>query len=466
MKIEMGESLIYSLFSLVIAFIIAQLTIPVFRSLTGKDLHIHFSWLIPGFLVITLFAGIAAGSYPAFFLSSFKPLSILKGNLKDGTTHSHLINTLVVIQFVISITLIVGTLVILNQLNYMKNRKLGFDKEHVVILPLMDNNIRRSIETIKNELESYEGIKKTGAASHMPGERPASHAFIPEGYSANQAQLMMDINCDEDFIPTLGIEIIAGRNFSEKYSSDKNESIIINETAAKKFGWDAPVGNTIQPVKDLSPGRIVKKTVVGVIKDFHMTSMHKVIEPLYIRNEPGYINNLFIRTNPGNIQETMDFIRRKWKEIDPDRPFEYVFLDERFDRQYGADERFFSIFTYFALFSIMIACLGLFGLASFTASQRTKEIGIRKVLGASVSGIVVFLSKDFVKWILLANIIAWPAAYFTMSRWLQTFAYRTDFSISLFIVAGVLTLAIALITVSYQVVKAAVSNPAEALRCE
>jgi len=462
----LGESLLYSLFSLGIAFILATLTIPAFRSITGKELNIQFPLLIPGFLLIALFVGVIAGSYPAFVLSSFRPLRVLKGFLKAGPAHSQFRNTLVVVQFVISITLLIGTGIIFNQLNYMKNKRLGFNKEHVVVLPIMDNRIAQSLELIKEGLISFKGIKSIGAASHIPGERPASHAFIPEGFSENQTQLMMDMNCDDDLITTLGMEIIAGRNFSEEYSSDNNGSIIINETAAKKYGWDEPVGKTIQALKGPDAGNMVKRTVVGVVKDFHMISMHRIIEPLYIRNESGYFNYLFIRTGPGNIAGTMDFIRKKWKEIDPDRPFEYLFLDETFNRQYKADERVREIFTYFTFFSILIACLGLFGLASFTASQRTKEIGIRKVLGASVAGIVIHISKDFIKWVILANIIAWPAAYFAINSWLQNFAYRTDISILLFIFAGILTLMIALITISFQAIKAARANPVIALKYE
>ena len=466
----LGESLLYSLFSLVVAFMLALIIFPVFSSISGRNLGINFArfpWLIPGFLIIAVFTGISAGSYPAFFLSSFKPIRILRGNLSHGRSALLFRNTLVIIQFVISITLIIGTFIILNQLKFMKNRRLGFDKEHVVVLPIMDGGIRRSLETIKEDLLSYEGIKSVGAASHIPGERPPSHAFIPEGFSENQTQLMMDINCDWDFITTMEMEIIEGRNFSRDFSLDRNQSVIINETAAKKYGWEKAVGKTIQVIRGSGANtRIIEKTVIGVVKDFHMVSMHKKIVPVCIRNESSPLNYIFIRTRPGDIVNAMGFIREKWKTVDPNRPFEYLFLDENFDRQYKADERLSEIFACFTLLSIFIACLGLFGLASFTTSQRTKEIGIRKVMGASVSGIVLLLSKNFLKWLILANIIAWPVSYYFMQQWLQNFAYRTSINIAFFIFAGILTLIIAVITISFQSVKAAKTNPVNSLKYE
>lgn len=464
------ESLLYSIFSFLIAFILAIIIFPVFSSISGKNLSINFTqfpFLIPGFLIIAVFTGILAGSYPAFFLSSFKPLRILRGNLRYGRSASFFRNSLVTVQFIISITLIIGIFIILNQLKFMKNKRLGFDKEHVVVLPVMDGSIKRSLETLKEDFLSYEDIMSMGFASHMPGERPPSHGFIPEGLSENQTQLMMDINCDTDFITTMGMEIVEGRNFSKDFSSDLGQSVIINETAAKKYGWEKAVGKIIYVITGSGTNkRTEKKTVIGVVKDFHMVSMHKIIVPVIIRYESNPLNYIFIRTRKGDIGNTIEYIRERWKTIDPNRPFEYLLLDENFDRQYAADERLSEIFTGFTLLSIFIACLGLFGLVSFTTAQRTKEIGIRKVLGASVSGIVLMISKDFLKWLILANVIAWPVSYFFMHRWLQSFAYRTNIGILIFIFSGILALITALLTVSFQSVKAARTNPVSSLKYE
>ena len=262
----------------------------------------------------------------------------------------------------------------------------------------------------------------------------------------------------------MGIEIVAGRNFSADLKTDASQSVIINETAAKKFGWDNSIGKSIQ---ELSMSQQLKKyTVIGVVKDFHMESLHKQIAPLFIGYTTHIYNSLSVRISPENIPATISFLRNKMEEIDPYRPFAYAFLDDSFDAQYRAEERLTRVFSYFALLAIFIACLGLFGLASFTAEQRSKEIGIRKVLGASVAGIVVLLSKEFTKWVLVANAIAWPIAYFSLHKWLEGFAYRTNLTLTAFIVSMAISLVIALLTVSYQAVRTAIANPVDSLRYE
>ena len=462
----LSESITYSFLAFFIALTLVQLALPLFRSLSGTTLNFQFaeiSWLIPCLIGFVFLVGLVAGSYPAFFLSAFRPVRVLKGHSKAGTANSRFRSVLVVLQFAISIVLIAGTSVIMNQLHYMKERRLGFNKEHVVVLPIMEGSIMQSIETIKKELKSHNGVVSVAASSNVPGHGTSrQNAFLPEGFELNESQMMGAISIDHNFIPTFDMEVVAGRNFSPGFVTDSSKSVLINDTAAQEFGWDDPVGKTITELT----GNGITKTVIGVVRDFHVESLHKKIEPLYIENEPSGFDYISIRIRPRNISGTMDFLRKKWKEFDSTGTFDYVFLDESFDSQYRAEERLSTIFSYFTLFAIFIACLGLFGLASFTAEQRTKEIGIRKVLGASVYGIVILLSKEFAKWVLIANIIAWPVAYYAMNKWLQDFAYRINMGVWIFILAGVLTLIIALLTVSYQAVKAALSNPVEALRYE
>jgi putative ABC transport system permease protein len=270
---------------------------------------------------------------------------------------------------------------------------------------------------------------------------------------------------DHDFFPTLGMEIAQGRNFSPEYGTDSRSAVIINETAAKRYKWEDAIGKTIRVPSD-EVGKWETLTVVGVVKDFHRTSLHSVIAPQIIGNDPNSFNELAIRINPENADTTLSLIGEKWREVDPTRPFDFLYLDGLIDRQYGAEERLSDIFSSFSVFAVFIACLGLFGMASFAAEQRTKEIGIRKVLGASVPGIVVLLSKDFLKLVVAANVIAWPLAYFGMSRWLQNFAYKSGIGVWIFLLTGILALGIALATVSYQSVKAALLNPVDAIKYE
>jgi putative ABC transport system permease protein len=276
--------------------------------------------------------------------------------------------------------------------------------------------------------------------------------------------MMGSISIDSDFIPTIGLEIVAGRNFSSEISADRSKSILINQTAAGQFSWDDPIGKSIRELDQWN----TTKTVVGVVRDFHLESLHNKISPLLIESEPSRYRFILIKIRPESLLDTLSFIKEKWKEIDPTETLDYWFLDESesFTWQYQSEQRLSKMFSYFALLAIFIACLGLFGLANFTAEQRTKEIGIRKAMGASISSIILLLSKEFAKWILIANIIAWPIAYFAMNRWMQNFAYRINIGLSAFILAGLITLVIALLTVSYQAIKAARANPVDALRYE
>ena len=463
----LAESVFTSLISLIIGLFLFEMALPLFRSLSGVELRINYTaspWLIPSLIGLAVLVGLAAGSYPAFFLSSFQPVRVLKGIFKSGIGNARFRSVLVIVQFTISVVLIAGTFIVFNQLNYMKNKRLGFQKEQVVVIPISDESTLESLRPLRAELSRHNEIVSVAAASHVPGETTYFNPYIPEGYSLEEMQYMGGLDVDHEFIPTMGIEMAAGRNFSADLQTDMEQSCIINETAAKKFGWDKPVGKTIREMTESAKAR--ETTVIGVVKDFHFESLHKQISPLFISYTAHAINSLCVRITSDNIPKTLAFLGEKISQFDPHRPFEYAFLDDSFDAQYRSEERLGRIFSYFSILAIFIACLGLFGLASFTAEQRTKEIGIRKVLGATVSGIIVLLSKEFTKWVLIANAIAWPLAYYFSNKWLQSFAYRTNITLMTFLFAAIISFLIALLTVSYQALKAATANPVKSLRYE
>jgi len=464
----LGESLIYSSIALIIAFFLVGLILPSFNSLTGTELNLEYANLkivILGFFGLTFIVGLISGSYPALFLSKFMPAKVLQGNLKSGTTNHRFRDILVLCQFIISIILIITTGIILRQLNYMKHEKLGFDKEQIIVLPIKDDNLNPHIATFKQELKSNIGVINVAAASHVPGETTFKNPFIPEGFADDQSQWMGEFNIDHDYLPTMGIEIVDGRNFSKDFTSDTDHAVLVNETAIDQFNWENPIGKKIEVITG-DDNRIFLN-VVGVVKDFHFESLHKKIEPIIITNTSYYdFNVLCIKIAPNNIKQATKLIEEKWSEIAPNSPFDYFFLDDSFDYQYREDERLSKIFSYFTFLAIFIACLGLFGLVSYTAEHRKKEVGIRKVLGASVVKVVLLLSKEFIKWIILANLIAWPIAYLFMNKWLQNFAYQTNLGLDIFILSGIAALMITLITVGYQSVKSALANPVKSLKYE
>jgi putative ABC transport system permease protein len=466
----LGETVIYSLIALAVALALTTLTLPYFSALSGIEMTFRsdlIPWLIPAFLGLIVFVGLVGGSYPALYLSSFEPAAVLKGSLKAGKAGSRFRSILVVGQFIVSIALIIGTLIILNQIRYMKTKELGFDKSNLIVTQIRDQKMLQSLDSIKAVLKQIPGVVSVASSSVVPGGNPNVSVFIPEGFTMEETQIMEQYRADEDFFPTLGIEILQGRNFSREFGTDREQAAVINQTAVRKFGWDDPIGKTIRVPGDINAEQQMvwqTRTVVGVIEDYHLASLHKVIAPQIIYAAPG--SDLTLRISPRDTSTTLDLLKENWDAVDPGRPLDYYFLEDAFDGQYRAEERLSEILSSFTLFAIFIACLGLFGMASFTAERRTKEIGIRKVLGASAAGVVALLSTKFLKLVVIANLVAWPLAYYSMNLWLENFAYRTGIPFWIFLLTGAAALAIALLTVSTQSLRAALSDPVHAIKYE
>lgn len=466
----LGESMIHSILAMALAILLIKLSLSFFNSVIGSELALNFfqsPWLMAAPLGMLVIVGVLAGSYPAFILSSFPPVHVLKGLLKAGGSHSRFRKILVVLQFSISISLIAATIIVYGQIIFMKNKELGFDKEHVVIIPRMNESMRKSYPSLRNEMENLSGVIDVAASDLVPSRGHLIGTFLPEGFADDQVISLDYMNVDAHYIPTMGMEIIAGRNFSEDFATDPDESVLINETAAKKIGWENPLGKrfVFRPPPD-SGRETFYLSVIGVVKDFHLQSLRERIEPLIIFYDHNSLRNLSVRISGENIPNTLGLLEKKWKELDPNRPFNFLFLDDSFDSLYRQEDRLKTITFYFSFLAVLIGCLGLFGMASFTAEQRTKEIGIRKVLGASVPGIVRLLAREFVLLVILANLIALPVSYFAMNRWLQSFAYRMEIHPLVFVLAALISLCIALLTVSYQAIRAALANPIDSLRYE
>jgi putative ABC transport system permease protein len=470
----LGESLFYAVLALLLALVLVEVFLPTFNTLLGKQIEMSYTnnlGVVFGLLALTLIVGVLAGSYPALFLARFRPVQALHGKALSGIggrSPLRLRAVLVVVQFVISIGLIVVTLVVNEQAQFIQNKRLGFDKERLVVVSLRDEAMQQNLAAIKNALLSQSGVSDVTTISNFPWEQGYYDFYIrAEGMKADEKFNMPTLLVDHDFIRAFGMEIVAGREFSKEHTTDAQEAFILNEAAVKKLGWDSAIGKKIE-MEAVASGKPRAGRVIGVVKDFHLRSLHYEIEPLVMLVSPElyYFDNLAIRLDAKNIPQTLAGLEQQWRELAPHRPFECFFLDEVFDKLYRKEQKLAQVFRYFSAIAIFVGCLGLFGLASFIAEQKTKEIGIRKVLGASVAGIVGLLSKDFAKLILLANVITWPGAYYAMNRWLQGFAYRIDLELVTFLIAGALALALALLTISFQAVKAALANPVEALRYE
>ena len=459
------ESVLMAFLSLLGSVCLAVLFLPKFNQFIRRELTLDVLseiGLLLGLLAISLFVGLVSGSYPALILSAFKPVRVLKKSFDRKATGLSFRAVTSVLQFSIAIVLIFATAVVYAQIHHMRNRDLGFDAEQIISISLTDPSLREKTEIFKNEILQESSILSACASFGTPASGTGSgRSFIPEGYPEGESIHMETLFIDYDFIDTYGLTLASGRNFSREFSTDMENAFILNETAVKKLGWDDPIGKQFSE-EDAG----VEANIIGVVEDFHYESPLYKIAPMVLTLRPFQFSHISAKVNLEDVSRVLTFLEAKWKEFAPDYPFEYAFVDDDFDRYYNFERRQGQLFTYCAILAIFISCMGIFGLASFMAEKRTKEIGIRKVLGASISGIVILLSKEFMKWVLVANIIGWPVAYFVMNRWLQSFAYRVNIGVWMFALSAFLVLTIALLTVSYQSIKTALTNPINSLRYE
>ena len=459
-----GESMFVSFLAIILSLLIVALILPSFNSLTEKHLSINLA--DPSFLIIalglTVVTGVISGSYPALFMSTLKPIIVLKGLLKFKSGATYFRKGLVVFQFALSIFLILGMIVIYRQINYIHNKNLGFAKEDLLYMPL-EGELQKNFMTFKEELLKQPGIKYISSAQSSPLEVGSSTQGVRwPGKDTTQLILFSNNPITYDYVKTMGIELIGGRDFDPSYSLD-SMNYLVNEAAAAKIGYKDPVGKELTMWGD-------KGTIIGLMKDYHHNSLHVPIEPLILRlfkkSWNSYWGNIIIKTERGQTKQALASMERLYKKFNPGFPFKYYFTDDEIMNNYKAEYTVSKLSRYFAFLAIFISCLGLFGLVTFTAEQRTKEIGIRKVLGASVTGIIGMLSKDFLKLVLIAAVIAFPIAWWMMHKWLNDFEYRVNIGWWVFVVAGIAALLIALLTISFQSIKAAIANPVKSLRTE
>lgn len=459
----LGESITFSVFALLVALALVSIFLPAFNKIAEKQLTLDISGDISTILLlvgIVLFTGLASGTYPAFMLSSFKPTSILrKGKLQQGSGGFLLRKILVISQFTATIVLIIGTILMYKQLNYIRNKDIGLDREHVVVISL-NSELREAYRSFKSEIKTYPDVINVSAARRLPTNIGHMNPVYWEGKGPEDYMTMTDASIDYDYFKTLGMEIIQGRSFSEEYSTDA-ENYILNEKALRITGLESPIGKMFSCWQD-------EGKIIGIVKNFHARSLHSEIGPVIftLSQRHGSHSYIFVKIKPNDISGTISHLKKKATEFAPHNLFEYTFLDDEFNRQYGSDQRRGKIYQYFTFLAIFVSCLGLLGMASFTAAQRTKEIGIRKVLGASVPNIISLISKDFLVLLLISNVIAWPVAYYLMENMLKNYAYRTGMSIWVFVVSGMMALVIALLTVCVKIIGAAYSNPVDSLRYE
>jgi putative ABC transport system permease protein len=467
----LGESLLMAFIAFAFALLITQLLLPVFGQIADKDLSFsvaEHTMLFAGFLVLAIITGLLAGSYPAFYLSSFKPVKVLKGKFTNSLAAVSLRKGLVVFQFFISVVLIVASVVIYNQMQYLRSKDLGFNKDEQIIIPLRSTVSKDLFTALETELSTNPHIESTGGSLYYPGIfNPSDMPLYKEGGNMNESKRVFMNWVDESFLQTLDIKTVKGRLFSKDFPSDTSFRIILNETAIRQLGYASPEEALGKFAIVDWRGETYRYEIIGVAKDFHFQALHLPIEPygFQLNNVPQF-NYMIARAKGDNMKATLSSIEASWRKLNPNEPFDYSFLDQDFQKNYSAENRLASIVSYFTVIAIFISCLGLFGLAAFSAEQRTKEIGVRKVLGATVPNIIGLLSKDFIKLVALSVIIASPVAWYVMNKWLQDFAYRVDISWTVFVITAVTALCIALLTIGFQAMKAAMSNPVKALKSE
>ena len=462
----LGESVLLSFVALFLATGLVELSLPAFNSFLNKELSFstgNQGWLIQVLLSFGVCVGLLAGGYPAFFLSRFQPVDVLKGAMRVGATNTLFRKILVVIQFTISTVIITGTLACYYQLKYLQNKNLGLNKEQIIAIPLSSKSIRSKYESMKSELLQNPDVIHVSASLELPSDRLLDTGSVyVEGISDATGLMMSALPIDHDFIEMFDIQLIAGRNFSQEYATDVAKAFILNEAAVKTIGWQSPE----EAIGKQFRWHNLKGVIIGVTEDFHFSSLHYEIESLVLLVNPNWLLHMLVKVHPDRVHSVLAFLENRWYQSFPDHLFEYVFLDDLFEKLYRAEEKLSHILSMFSILTILIASLGLFGLAAFMSAQRTKEIGIRKVLGASASHIVLLLSKEFAKLIIIAAVIACPVAYHWIDKWLQSFAYRVNIGVGIFMLAGVLALAIALVAVGYQVIKSATARSVDALRYE
>jgi len=476
----LSETLLLSFISLLLAFLFTGLTLPILNQLTNKQLSTSSWYNAPNiilFFMVFSFTGILSGLYPAFFITRFNPILALKGKSGETKKRNIVRKVLLVTQFTVSIILIIGAIVIYLQLEYIRNKPLGFKKEQIVVVPIfgsgassigygVDGPMRQRMNTFANELTKFSKIKAVTAASALPGQGAVLGLVIPENKKQSDNIFVPWISVDYNFLDALEIPLVAGRAFSKATGTDHLQAFILNESAVRSFGWKSPadaIGKSVIRGKE-SNGK--HGQVVGVIKDYNFNTLDQPMQPEIIDVSAPRFTQFAISIQPNQVPKTIDFIKQKWNEFFPERVFEYTFLDSDINALYKDKENLSKIIEYFALIAILLSCSGLFSLASFLSMQRTKEIGIRKVLGASVSGILIMLSKDFVKLVLIAFVIATPLAWYLMSKWLENYAYKIDVSWWIFALAGVIVLLLTTLTIGFQSIKAAITNPVKSLRTE
>jgi putative ABC transport system permease protein len=468
MKQFLGESVLLTLISLFIAAVAIELLLPMYNNLTGKTVSINYidNWQYTfGIFLLAIIVGISAGIYPSFYLSKFNPSSVLKNNPGKGSTKSFLRSSLVVLQFTLSIIMIISTIIAYEQLEFIRNKNLGFNKEEIITIDINSSNSRKNFQSMKEEFLKHPSVKGTATSSRVPGDWKNIRQVdaVPEGISSANLLPFYFFAFDEDFIDLYNIKVIEGRNFSKEMGTDSTK-FLINETTAKLLGSGNLLNKKIKISDENFEGEII-----GVVNDFHFQSLYEKIAPVIIahwNNPVESIDYFSVKVNPADLNNTIIFLESVHKEFDQVTPFEYNFLDEKLKEFYKSDQRLGNLFAISAFIAIITACLGLFALSSYIAERRTKEIGIRKVLGADIKNILGIISKQFVLQVLLSNIIAWPIAYVFAKNWLQDFAYKMELNIVVFLIAGLLSFLVTVITVSFHAVKAAFTNPVDSLKYE
>ncbi len=465
----LGESILMALFALLISLALVELFMPLFNHFSGKELTWGAALTRNNVLIllgVTLLAGILAGLYPAAFLSSFRPVRVLKGAASAGSSRLRLI--LVVLQFAISVALIISTLIIHQQYNYFAGKDLGFQRERMLVLDVEGDEVIQKIPAFREELMQDNRVQSVCISSKVPSsEQIGDSGFIREGDTSREPKIIHHMGADDRYLETYQLELLAGRNFSREMGTDENNAVIMNEKAIRDLGFTNPEEAVNKRVSGLSAeGGEEWRTIVGVVSDYHFRSLHHEIGPLCIIYDPSWVSHVTIRLAPGNPTGQMRFVESKWNEFYPGTEFRASFLDERLNRFYRKEGKVQQLLVAFTVLGIFVACLGLFGLAAFSAEQRVKEVGVRKVMGASTPSIIGLFLKEFGRWVLVANLIGWPVAWYFMDRWLQGFAYRITLSPLPFLAGALIALVIAMGTVSTQALKAASGNPVDALKYE